>query len=135
VIDEQAAEKIPDIYTDGRRLSQILRNFLSNAIKFTESGTVTLTAALEEGDIVRYSVTDTGVGIDAKDMQRIFEDFTQVDGPIQKRVRGSGLGLPLTKKLAALLGGTVEATSTPGAGSTFSALIPRVYRERSDDAD
>ncbi len=135
IIDEEAAERIPGTYTDGLRLSQILRNFLSNAIKFTERGSITLTASLEEGDIIRYSVTDTGVGIEPKDMQRIFEEFAQVDSPIQKRLRGSGLGLPLTKKIAALLGGRIEAESTPGEGSTFSALIPRVYREKSEDAE
>lgn len=135
VIDESAAEKIPAIFTDGHRLSQILRNFLSNSAKFTESGTITLTASLEDGDMVRYEVIDTGVGIAQKDIERIFEDFIQVDGPIQKRVRGSGLGLPLTKKLAALLGGSVEAKSEPGAGSTFSAIIPRVFRESGGDDD
>jgi signal transduction histidine kinase len=129
VIDEAAAEAIPQMHTDERRLSQILRNFLSNAVKFTEQGTVTLSASAEPNDMIRFTVTDTGIGIASEDMPRIFEDFTQVDHPIQRRVRGSGLGLPLTKKLAALLGGCVYAESTPGAGSKFTVVIPRVYRE------
>ena len=133
VIDEEAADRLPVMVTDENRLAQILRNFLSNAIKFTEQGSVTLSATLEEGDMVRFTVEDTGVGIAEEDLSRIFEDFIQVDGPIQKRVRGSGLGLPLTRKLAGLLGGSVGVRSTPGVGSTFTATIPRVYREASNE--
>ena len=127
VIDESSADEVPCMHTDERRLSQILRNFLSNAIKFTEQGTVKLTGRLRMDDIVELTVSDTGVGIDPSDISRIFDDFTQVDGPIQRRVRGSGLGLPLSRKLAALLGGSVHVESTPGVGSVFTALIPRVH--------
>ena len=134
-IDEQSAAAIPAMRTDERRLAQIIRNFLSNAIKFTEQGAVTLSAVLDEHDMVRFSVRDTGVGISADHIESIFEDFTMVDGPIQRRVRGSGLGLPLTRKLATLLGGSVTAESTPGVGSTFMAIIPREYREHEDTVD
>ena len=127
VIDDHAAEQMPQMNTDERRLGQILRNFLSNAIKFTEHGTVTLSVSREPNDMIRFTVSDTGIGIAPEDMARIFDDFTQVDSPIQRRVRGSGLGLPLTKKLAALLGGSVYAESTPGVGSVFTLEIPRVY--------
>jgi signal transduction histidine kinase len=126
VIDEDRARSLPPISTDERRLSQILRNFLSNAIKFTEKGTVTLNAT-RDGEAVRFSVTDTGVGIKNTDIERIFDDFTQLDGPIQRRVRGTGLGLPLSRKLAALLGGYVTAESEPGKGSVFTAVIPLEY--------
>lgn len=123
---EEAPQDMAIMMTDERRLSQILRNFLSNAIKFTEKGTVTLSVE-RDGDLAKFSVTDTGVGIAEADIERIFDDFTQVDGPIQRRVRGTGLGLPLTKKLAELLGGYVGVTSQPGRGSVFTAFIPIRY--------
>jgi signal transduction histidine kinase len=71
-------------------------------------------------------VRDTGIGIAPADHERIFQDFTQVEGPLQQRVRGTGLGLPLSKKLAALLGGHIEVESELGAGSTFILTVPRV---------
>jgi signal transduction histidine kinase len=115
------------LYTDEQRLGQVLRNFVSNALKFTTEGEVRITAAAE-GDMVRFTVADTGIGIAPADQQRIFEDFAQVDGPIQRRVRGTGLGLPLTRKLAALLGGSVMLQSEPGVGSRFSLVVPRDIR-------
>jgi signal transduction histidine kinase len=128
IIDDSSVEAFPCMHTDERRLAQILRNFLSNAIKFTEVGSVTLSARLAPDDMVEFSVADTGIGIQPADMARIFDDFTQVEGPIQRRVRGSGLGLPLSRKLAALLDGLVHAQSTPGVGSVFMVTIPRVHK-------
>jgi signal transduction histidine kinase len=90
-------------------------------------GEVRITAAAE-GETVRFTVADTGIGIAPADQQRIFEDFEQVDGPIQRRVRGTGLGLPLTRKLAVLLGGSVALQSEPGVGSRFSLVVPRDIR-------
>lgn len=127
VIDDESADAIPALSTDEGRLSQILRNFLSNAAKFTVAGSIRLIARAEESDRVRIEVSDTGVGIAPEDIERIFDDFVQVDGPIQRRVRGTGLGLPLTRKLAALLGGVVSVESTLGAGSTFAVTIPITY--------
>jgi signal transduction histidine kinase/CheY-like chemotaxis protein len=116
---------IPLMTTDEGKVSQILRNFISNAIKFTQQGEVRVTAALvEEGRAVAFSVTDTGIGIAPEDQSRIFEEFSQLDNPIQKQVKGTGLGLPLCRKLAQLLGGSVEVSSRPGIGSTFVATIP-----------
>jgi signal transduction histidine kinase len=112
--------------SDAQRVAQVLRNFVSNALKFTTAGEVRVTARAV-GDSVRLEVADTGVGIAPQDQARIFEDFTQVDGPIQKRVRGTGLGLPLTRKLARLLRGAIELESRPGEGSRFSLVIPRVH--------
>jgi signal transduction histidine kinase len=112
--------------TDAQRVAQVLRNFVSNALKFTTEGEVRVTAHAA-GDAVRLEVADSGVGIAPQDQARIFEDFTQVDGPIQKRVRGTGLGLPLTRKLARLLGGAIELESRLGEGSRFSLVIPRVH--------
>jgi signal transduction histidine kinase len=113
--------------TDAQRVAQVLRNFVSNALKFTTEGEVRVSARVAEADTVQIDVADTGVGIAQEDQARIFEDFIQVDGPIQKRVRGTGLGLPLTRKLARLLGGEVRVESRPGEGSRFSLVVPRVH--------
>jgi len=111
------------IVSDEAKLSQILRNFLSNAVKFTEQGEIRLAVSERDG-LLRFDVTDTGIGIGEKDIERIFEDYVQVDTPRQRRVRGTGLGLPLSKKLAELIGGRIEVTSEVGKGSTFSVIVP-----------
>ena len=115
---------IPTLYTDDKKLSQILRNFISNGLKFTQHGEVRVTAELRQPDMVTFSVTDTGIGIPGEFLGAIFHDFVQVNAPIQKRYRGTGLGLSLSKKLAQVLGGDVGVTSTVGVGSTFSVTIP-----------
>ena len=103
------------------KLAQILRNFLSNAVKFTERGEIRVAAAAGPDDTVDLSVTDTGIGIAAEDLPRIFEEFGQVENHLQRRIKGTGLGLPLSRKLAELLGGSVSVRSEPGVGSTFFA--------------
>ena len=128
VIDEPPPA-VPSILGDEAKVAQILRNFVSNALKFTERGEVRVWAECGPGDTVRMSVRDTGIGIAPDDQARIFEEFTQVDSPVQRRVKGTGLGLPLSRKLANLLGGDVELASTPGAGSTFTLVIPRLHPE------
>jgi signal transduction histidine kinase/DNA-binding response OmpR family regulator len=116
---------IPPMITDEGKVSQILRNFISNAIKFTERGEVRVAAALTaDGGSVTFSVADTGIGIAQEDQTRIFEEFSQLDHPIQKQVKGTGLGLPLCRKLAQLLGGSIDVSSRVGEGSTFMATIP-----------
>lgn len=115
---------LPKIYTDDRKLSQILRNFIANALKFTTSGEVRVTACRQEDHTVRFSVQDTGIGIDPRFHEAVFDDFSQVDSPVQKRLRGTGLGLSLSKQLATLLGGRVELDSKLGEGSTFSVVLP-----------
>jgi signal transduction histidine kinase/CheY-like chemotaxis protein len=119
------AGDVPDLYTDEAKVSQILRNFISNALKFTDAGEVRISAAfLPEEESVRVSVRDTGVGIPEASQQLVFEEFTQIENRLQKRVKGTGLGLPLCRKLAGLLGGRVELQSTLGVGSTFSVVLP-----------
>jgi len=119
---------LPPLNTDEGKVSQILRNLLSNALKFTERGDVRVSATLaSSGDAVVFSVADTGLGIAPDDQDRIFQEFGQLDNPIQRRVRGTGLGLPLSRKLATLLGGSLTVQSEPGVGSTFHATIPLVY--------
>ncbi|MDO9404960.1 MAG: ATP-binding protein [Polaromonas sp.] len=117
-------QDVPKLYSDDRKLAQILRNFISNALKFTAKGEVRVSAKREEGGLVTFSVADTGIGIAAEFHHAMFKDFNQVDSPIQKRLRGTGLGLSLSKKLAELLGGSVGLVSEPGVGSTFSVTIP-----------
>ncbi|MDQ2187220.1 ATP-binding protein [Alcaligenaceae bacterium A4P071] len=114
------------IYTDDRKLSQILRNFISNALKFTLQGEVRVSAVRQDDQFVRFSVSDTGIGIAAEHHGALFDDYSQVDSPIQKRLRGTGLGLSLSKQLATLLGGTVDVTSALGEGSVFSITVPAV---------
>jgi signal transduction histidine kinase len=114
---------IPPLYTDDKKLSQILRNFISNALKFTPRGEVRVSAQLIEGR-VRFCVADTGIGIAPQHLDSLFQDFVQVDAPIQKRLRGTGLGLSLSRKLALLLGGDVAVESTLGEGSRFSVTLP-----------
>ncbi|TMU70290.1 histidine kinase [Pseudomonas fluorescens] len=115
---------LPRLYTDDKKLAQILRNFISNSLKFTTRGEVRVSARLEGADKVRFAVSDTGIGIAAELHGALFEDFSQVDSPLQKRLRGTGLGLSLCKRFAALLGGEVGLESTPGVGSTFFVIIP-----------
>ncbi|HEV7612336.1 MAG TPA: ATP-binding protein [Steroidobacteraceae bacterium] len=118
---------IPKIYTDDKKLSQILRNFISNALKFTSEGEVRVSASLLREGIVEFAVTDTGIGIAEEHLPALFSDFVQIDTRIQKRLRGTGLGLSLAKKFAALLGGSVAVTSKVGQGSRFSVQIPIQY--------
>ncbi|HVG03118.1 MAG TPA: ATP-binding protein, partial [Nitrospira sp.] len=119
------ADDLPSLHTDEGKVSQILRNFISNALKFTEQGEIRVTASVEAGGRdMRIAVADTGIGINPVDQTKIFEEFTQLDNPIQKRVKGTGLGLPLCKKLAVLLGGQVAVESEVGIGSVFSLTIP-----------
>jgi signal transduction histidine kinase len=124
----EAADGIPVLLTDEGKVTQIVRNFIHNALKFTERGEVRIKARHDrENDAILLSVSDTGIGIAAEDHERIFDEFTQVEHPVQSRVKGTGLGLPLCRKLAALLGGTIELTSAPGIGSTFSLRVQRRY--------
>ncbi|WP_406697600.1 response regulator [Singulisphaera sp. Ch08] len=129
VLHVEAVSDLPTVQTDEGKVAQILRNFLSNAVKFTERGEIRLGATTGPGDTILFSVADTGIGIAAADGKRIFEEFGQIEGPLQAKSKGTGLGLPLSRKLAELLGGAVSVRSEPGVGSTFFAAIPRIYRE------
>jgi signal transduction histidine kinase len=121
------ASELPALVSDESKVSQILRNFISNALKFTERGEVHVSAARGLHDTIVFAVRDTGIGIAQADRARIFEEFTQVDGALQRKAKGTGLGLPLSRKLAELLGGSVSVQSEAGVGSTFTLVIPREY--------
>lgn len=113
-------------YSDEGKISQILRNFISNALKFTEQGSVLVFAAHDpEADTIAFAVADTGIGIGHDNLQLVFEEFSQIEHPLQRRSKGTGLGLPLCRKLADLLGGRVDVSSTLGVGSTFTLTLPR----------
>ena len=115
---------VPALVTDEAKVSQILRNFISNALKFTERGSVVVSARRADEHSVTFCVADTGIGIAAEDHERIFEEFVQVRGILQTRVKGTGLGLPLCRRLAQALGGGVRVESAPGAGSRFFLDLP-----------
>jgi CheY-like chemotaxis protein/nitrogen-specific signal transduction histidine kinase len=128
IFDEPA--DLPPLFSDESKVSQILRNFISNALKYTERGEVRVSARLTPSrDAVEFSVADTGIGIPSQDLERVFEEFVQIENPLQRRVKGTGLGLPLSKRLAELLGGRVSVVSTLGLGSTFTATIPLIYSD------
>ena len=112
------------LYSDDRKISQILRNFISNALKFTPKGNVTVRALVNRDNTVTFTVTDTGIGIPPEALEHIFDDFTQVETAYNRRLRGTGLGLSLCRRLARLLGGEVAVESTVGVGTKFYATIP-----------
>ncbi len=121
----EAADDLPELMTDQPKVAQVLRNFIANALKFTERGEVRVSAAHDPvRGFVAFSVQDTGIGIAPEFHALIFEEFAQVDGRLQRTAGGTGLGLSLSRRLAMLLGGEVTLRSTPGAGSTFCLAVP-----------
>jgi signal transduction histidine kinase/CheY-like chemotaxis protein len=121
------ADEMPELVTDEAKLAQILRNLISNALKFTEKGEVRVRAQYDvESKLASFSVRDTGIGIAPEDQARIFEEFSQVDTRLQKKNKGTGLGLPLSRSLADLIGGTIRVESVLGQGSVFTLAIPAV---------
>lgn len=116
---------VPALRTDAFKLSQILRNFIVNALKFTQAGHVRVSAAgIGEGDGARFDVADTGPGLSKEDQRRAFDEFVQLGSDRPGELRGTGLGLPLTRRLATILGGEVGVHSKVGEGATFFVEIP-----------
>ena len=118
---------LPALVSDHGKIAQVMRNLISNALKFTEEGDVRVNAAVGSADTIVFTVSDTGIGIAPEDMERIFEEFAQVENRIQRRVKGTGLGLPLSRRLARLVGGEITVRSGVGVGSTFTLTIPVLY--------
>jgi signal transduction histidine kinase len=129
-------DDVPVLETDAFKLSQILRNFIVNALKFTEAGHVRVCAHVTlDGDAVRFEVSDTGPGLSVDDQRRAFEEFVQLSAERHGELRGTGLGLPLTRRLAAILGGEVGVLSTLGHGATFTVQVPRRHPRDVDGVD
>jgi protein-histidine pros-kinase len=125
-VEVDVDEEVRKVVVDAARVKQILFNYLSNAIEFTpEGGRIFVRVASEGPSLFRIDVEDTGVGIPSEQLGKLFVEFQQLDGSAAKRHQGTGLGLALTKRIAEAHGGRVAVRSTPGHGSTFSAVLPR----------
>jgi signal transduction histidine kinase len=127
-IDVDVAGDLPELHTDRGKLAQILVNLLANAIKFTPPGGRVAIEARAAGDGVTVAVSDTGIGIPARELDRIFGAFHQVDGSSSRAYGGVGLGLTLVRTLARMLGGEVSVSSVEGQGSTFTLRLPARIR-------
>ncbi|HET7746490.1 MAG TPA: ATP-binding protein, partial [Vicinamibacteria bacterium] len=122
----ETGRSVPAVETDRAKVKQIVVNLVSNAIKFTPSGSVTIRTAYEAASrSVTVAVTDTGIGIAAAEQEKIFEDFRQADSSMARRFPGAGLGLSISRRLATMLDGRIELRSQPGQGSTFTLVLPR----------
>lgn len=126
----EPAGDVPEISSDESKIAQVLRNLISNALKFTQEGTVRVCARLDQDlGTVAFVVADSGIGIAPDDRERIFDEFEQVEGPLQASTRGTGLGLAVSQRLAAVLGGAISVESEPGVGSTFTLSVPVRYSD------
>jgi signal transduction histidine kinase len=122
----ETAEELPPLQSDPRAIKQIILNLLSNATKFTPTGgNVAIRAGLAKDEALKLEVVDDGIGIDVKDIPRVLAPFGQVDSAFKRSHQGTGLGLPLVKKLAELHGGTLDIESKPGRGTRVTVSFPR----------
>jgi len=128
----EGGDDLPPLETDEGKVAQVIRNLVSNALKFTERGEVRVSATALVDDTVVFAVKDTGIGIAPCDQSRIFEEFEQIDSERQRKVKGTGLGLSLSRRLAEMLGGKLTVRSETGKGATFFLTIPRVHPEASE---
>lgn len=128
-------EELPELHTDQGKVAQILRNLVSNALKFTVRGSVRVSCRLtQDAQLILFEVADSGIGIAPENHRRVFDEFAQVENPLQTTVKGTGLGLPLSQRLAGLLGGSIEIRSVLGQGATFTLAIPlQIDGERGAD--
>ena len=130
-LKQEIAEAVGEVYTDEEGMRHIVLNLLSNAIKFTETGEVVIRARMNghsnEDTTLAITIADTGVGIPADAIDTIFEEFQQVEGGTRKH-EGTGLGLPIARRWAEFLGGSIKVESELGKGSTFTVVVPVVFR-------
>ncbi|HET9934509.1 MAG TPA: ATP-binding protein, partial [Polyangiaceae bacterium] len=125
----ESGASLPAMETDEGKISQILRNLVSNSVKFTEQGTIKVGARAASDQMVEFFVEDTGIGIAPENIERVFDEFSQIDSALQRQVKGTGLGLALSRKLAEVLGGTLTAESALGKGSVFRLRVPVRHEE------
>jgi signal transduction histidine kinase/CheY-like chemotaxis protein/putative methionine-R-sulfoxide reductase with GAF domain len=121
------ADDVGQMHADSTRVRQIVFNLLSNACKFTENGTVTVTVRCEataQGDCLSFAVADTGIGISEEQMARLFQEFSQADASTTRKYGGTGLGLTISERLCKLMGGDISVESEPNVGTTFTATLP-----------
>ncbi len=123
-LELELPDAMPEVNVDKQRIRQVLLNLLSNAAKFTEQGRITLRATLADEQMVELAVQDTGIGIAQDRLHLVFEEFRQIDGELTRQHQGTGLGMPISKRLVELHGGRMWLESTPGAGTTFFFTIP-----------
>jgi signal transduction histidine kinase len=127
----EITEGMQPLISDRQKVKQIVLNLLTNAIKFTRQGRVTVCASCDaEQSEVRIAVRDTGIGIAEQDREIVFEDFRQADNSVTREYGGAGLGLAICKRLATMIEGHIELESKLGQGSTFTLVIPRRGRRR-----
>jgi signal transduction histidine kinase len=125
-----------EMHTDVTKVRQVLLNLLSNAAKFTESGTITLSVrTVHDDQAIQFAVRDTGIGLTQEQIGRLFLEFSQAEASTSRRYGGTGLGLALSRRIAQALGGDITVESTAGAGSTFTATLPRDASRRASDVD
>jgi CheY-like chemotaxis protein/anti-sigma regulatory factor (Ser/Thr protein kinase) len=123
---QEVEPDLPILNTDILKVKQILLNLLSNAAKFTDQGTISISAK-KQGDMISISVKDDGIGIEAINLDRVFEEFSQIDSSSSRKYKGTGLGLPIAKNYARLLGGNLTVQSEFGKGSTFILVLPPAF--------
>lgn len=119
----------PELLGDELRIGQVINNILNNAIKFTERGAITLQADYDNNQL-KIVISDSGIGMDKKAMILLFDRFTQADTSITKKYAGTGLGMAISKELVTLMGGTIDVSSTPNQGTTFSVFLPLKGRQQ-----
>jgi len=135
VVEIKDPETLPSIQGDEVRLTQILNNLISNAVKFTSEGAVTLRAYQDHPAWVCLEIEDSGIGISEDNLEKVFDRFHQVDSSESRSAGGTGLGLPITRHLIELHGGTIDARSQVGVGSTFSVRLPAFVEEEQDEEE
>jgi signal transduction histidine kinase/CheY-like chemotaxis protein len=128
-LQKEIAPDIPRLFTDQEKVKQILLNLLSNAVKFTHEGQITVRASCENSTLT-LAVADTGIGISKEALERVFEEFQQADSSTTRQYGGTGLGLPISRHLAHLLGGQIAAESEVGVGSVFTLKLPLQYKNQ-----
>jgi signal transduction histidine kinase/CheY-like chemotaxis protein len=126
-LELEEPDGFPELETDEGKLSQILRNLISNAIKFTERGEVRVSVSPTAYGAAAFRVRDTGIGISVEDQRKLFREFVQIDSALQRKVKGTGLGLALSKRMANLLAGDILVDSEVGRGSVFTVIVPIVH--------